>query len=301
MLDGLPNGVNELHLSGRLGLADLGGNPLPANDPSGDYVIRFTVNGPPRGIDNNPQTWSTQPSNDQAHPQAMGVLFPDELQNDLVVTRDFGAGQFSNLSPIASSADYYQFQVLQSRMYTFSLSDADLPNSISLTLITPDGQTFSPLAGTSPHVLNITLDPNVTYTLRVGEWAPGQATVTVYHLHMDLSGSAGPAPVDRRCRPGPADSPGHDHAVHLIRLVTAGDRGGAARRRQRRRDGRHPGTGQPSAQCRQYPHRRVGRLGLGAGWRCPRDRRGRPAHRLGTRVRLEPRPTAGRRRATCWS
>ena len=45
MLDGLPNGSYTLHLSGPGGLTDLGGNPLPGNDPSGDYVIPFTVAG----------------------------------------------------------------------------------------------------------------------------------------------------------------------------------------------------------------------------------------------------------------
>src|SRR5207249_3964852 len=48
MLDALPNGVNELHLSGSLGLTDIAGNPLAGSDPNhpaGDYVVSFTVNG----------------------------------------------------------------------------------------------------------------------------------------------------------------------------------------------------------------------------------------------------------------
>ena len=46
MLDGLANGSYALHLSGPGGLTDLGGNPIVGNDPSGDYVIPFQVQGP---------------------------------------------------------------------------------------------------------------------------------------------------------------------------------------------------------------------------------------------------------------
>ncbi len=52
MLSGLPNGNYQLHLSGSAGLTDLGGNQLVGNDPSGDYVVSFTVDAPrvaPRG------------------------------------------------------------------------------------------------------------------------------------------------------------------------------------------------------------------------------------------------------------
>src|SRR5205814_9612813 len=41
MVDALPRGSYELHLSGPLGLTDLAGNRLASNDPSGDQVTRF--------------------------------------------------------------------------------------------------------------------------------------------------------------------------------------------------------------------------------------------------------------------
>lgn len=48
MLDGLPPGDYELHLSGAKGLTDLAGNRLVMNDFSGDYVVHFAVAGPAR-------------------------------------------------------------------------------------------------------------------------------------------------------------------------------------------------------------------------------------------------------------
>src|SRR5262249_53961552 len=62
MLDGLANGQYELHITGQV--TDLGGNPLVGNDPSGDYVVPFTVDAPPRGNGGNPLDWSDQEPND---------------------------------------------------------------------------------------------------------------------------------------------------------------------------------------------------------------------------------------------
>src|SRR5262249_15801253 len=65
LLDRLPNGVNELHLSGALGLADLAGNALlgsDAHDATSDYVVRFTVQGPQAGSTGTPLLWLDQES-----------------------------------------------------------------------------------------------------------------------------------------------------------------------------------------------------------------------------------------------
>src|SRR5262249_49666162 len=87
MLDALPGGDYRLHLSGANGLDDLGGNPLGGNDPSGDYVVRFTVDAAPRGDGWNPLEWSDQEPNDTIdHPQDLGVLFPDELAAGVTLT-----------------------------------------------------------------------------------------------------------------------------------------------------------------------------------------------------------------------
>ena len=110
----------------------------------------------------------------------------NELQNNIVVTRDF---THDPTAAPTGSADYYQFQVLQSRFYSFSLADLPSSSPISLALITPDGTIITPFAGTASHALNITLDANVTYTLRISGWDPAQAAGTVYHLHLALNGA----------------------------------------------------------------------------------------------------------------
>src|SRR5439155_26222943 len=65
MLNGLANDSYELHMSAALGLADLADNALVGNDPSGDYVVHFTVNGPAQATGTNPLLWSdTEPNDD---------------------------------------------------------------------------------------------------------------------------------------------------------------------------------------------------------------------------------------------
>jgi len=83
MYDALPNGVNQLHLSGPRGLTDGAGNPLAGNSAGGDYVISFTVQGPARGSPGDPLTWVVQ---DQRN---LGVLFPLELQQGVTLQRRF--------------------------------------------------------------------------------------------------------------------------------------------------------------------------------------------------------------------
>ena len=91
MLDGLPNGSYALHLSGPGGLTDLGGNPIVANDPSGDYVIPFQVQGPASDISGNITDGYTIVSQaGGAVPQDLGVLFPNELQAGVTVIRGPG-------------------------------------------------------------------------------------------------------------------------------------------------------------------------------------------------------------------
>ena len=45
LLDRLPTGSYQLHLSGSQGLTDFAGNPLKGNTPGGDFVDDFTVSG----------------------------------------------------------------------------------------------------------------------------------------------------------------------------------------------------------------------------------------------------------------
>jgi hypothetical protein len=110
MLDRLPVGNYELHLSGPQGLTDFAGNPLAGNEPGGDYVVPFTVSG----------TGVPAPT-DPAGPQQLGVLFPHELQ---------GSG-----FRITGGAGSYRFEVLQALDY-FVLSNAP---GVRLTLTDDSG------------------------------------------------------------------------------------------------------------------------------------------------------------------
>ena len=119
MLDGLANGEYEFHLSGPNGLDDLGGNPLVGNDPGGDYVVHFSVDAPERGVGGNPLAWSDQePNNDTQNPQDLGVLFPRELATGVTISRTCPPDP--SQAP-QDTADVYRFQILQDKIYTFTL------------------------------------------------------------------------------------------------------------------------------------------------------------------------------------
>ncbi len=202
MLDALPNGAAELHLSGPLGLTDFAGNPLPGNDPSGDHVVRFTVNGPARGTAGNPLLWTDQePNNTLATAQLLGVLFPHELQASVRFVRDFTAAPAS--AP-ADTADYYQFEVLQERTYHFRLTGSGLPAGAAPTLMRTDGTVIPLLSQAGGAIRSATLAPGV-YVVRVGGWTVAQAANVTYQLRLALAASSenptpltvGPAPAYR--------------------------------------------------------------------------------------------------------
>ena len=137
MLDALPNGPAELHLSGAgpLGIADLAGGALvPSPGKGSDYVVAFTVNGPAQGSAGNPLLWTDkEPNNSAASAQVLGVLFPDELQQGVVLKRTAGASA-------TDTGDYYQFQVLQQRDYLMTLSGSGLPAKAPPPSPTPPGR-----------------------------------------------------------------------------------------------------------------------------------------------------------------
>jgi hypothetical protein len=195
MYDALPDGFYELHLSGRLGLADLAGNPLVGNDPSGDYVVRFAVRGPARGSNGDARVWlADKPHSDPAHPQDVGVLFPAELQIGVLLERT------SPLADPADLSDYYRFRVLQKGLYSFLLhSSTDLPG-IRLTLADVSGNPIS-LAGGPFHV-PIGLDAG-TYTVGIVSASPAWATNPLYQLSITAAGGTETAPA-LSIGPGPA-------------------------------------------------------------------------------------------------
>lgn len=190
MLDGLANGTYQLHLSGSLGLTDLAGNALVGNDPSGDYVVSFTVAGPSRGVAGDPLSRATEVGNDDSTTaQDLGILFPHELQSGVIVTRDFTG----SANGVADTADYYQIQVLQTQSYGVTLSGANLSAGAQVTVTDLSG---NPVRYFTSDGLGLQINSLAagTYRIRVDGWPADQATQVVYHLRLDLLGSSDNAP-----------------------------------------------------------------------------------------------------------
>jgi hypothetical protein len=174
MLDRLPVGSYELHLSGRLGLADLAGNQLVGNDPGGDYVVPFTVSGTGVPAQAAP-----------AGPQELGVLFPHDLQ---------GPG-----FRITGGAGGYRFEVLQALDY-FVFLDAPGGAGRRLTLTDDSGAPVVAKPQADGVSLQAFLQPGA-YVLGVSGLAAGDAA----SLRVVLGRSSenpqpltlGPAPVLR--------------------------------------------------------------------------------------------------------
>jgi hypothetical protein len=197
MLDALPNGPAEMHLSGPGGLTDLAGQPLVGSpSATGDYIVPFTVNGPARGSPGNPLLWYGGQANDTAAaPQVLGVLYPNEFQKGVVVKRTAQKGA-------TDTADYYQFQVLQGREYVMTLSGTGLPAN-ALPSLTAAGH---PITGVPQGKggIKYTLDPG-TYVVHVGGWSSAKAATVTYTLRFGLTGAPenpppltiGPAPAIR--------------------------------------------------------------------------------------------------------
>jgi methionine-rich copper-binding protein CopC len=191
MLDGLPNGSYALHLSGPRGLTDLGGNPLPGNDPSGDYVIPFAVQGPDRGIAGDMANgyWMISQAGRGA-PQDIGVLFPDELQAGVAILRY----PTSDTNPGSSSTqDEYVIQVLQHQRYSFQLIGDDLPVGTQVTLTDASGQSIPLLSSFDGGLFFGNLQAG-TYTVSVGGWASGESASISYQLLIELFGQQDNAP-----------------------------------------------------------------------------------------------------------
>jgi methionine-rich copper-binding protein CopC len=191
MLDGLANGQYTLHLSGPGGLTDFGGNPLAGNDPSGDYVIPFQVQGPDRDISGNmTDGYTVQSGAGQGVPQDLGVLFPRELQAGVTVIR----GPESGNSPAsATTADEYVIQLLQNQEYSVTLSGDDLPGGVQVTVSDASGQTV-PLLTSNDGLVNFAPLSAGTYTVGVGGWTAGSSNRISYQLTIDLLGQQDNAP-----------------------------------------------------------------------------------------------------------
>ena len=190
MLDRLAPGSYSLHLSGALGLADLGGNPLVGNTPSGDYEVQFTV----EGTDLVQGSGSSQGGQIEAQPdsdgsQNLGALFADELHAGLTLA--YAPAAAAATSPTLGTQPTYQFSLLIDQTYTIQLEGSPPPNGASLLV--------QPLTGQFNGVL-----PYSAGALWVGEFEPGSYKITVvgmpsgtpYQIRLTMDGTAGnPVPL----------------------------------------------------------------------------------------------------------
>jgi methionine-rich copper-binding protein CopC len=191
MLDGLGNGSYTLHLSGPGGLADLGGNPLVGDDPSGDDVIPFVVQGPGRTISGKMTVGYTIASQGgQADAQPIGVLFPDELQAGVTIAR---APESATSPDPDSMQDEYAIQFLQNQIYAFKLSGNDLPPGIQVSVESASGQVIdlSPSFNQLIFFAPLAAGP---YTIIVSGWFPTQSESLSYQLVISFFGEQDHAP-----------------------------------------------------------------------------------------------------------
>jgi hypothetical protein len=190
MLDRLPSGVNELHLSGSTGLAGLGGNPLRGSDPddpAGDYVVSFTVAGDP-SAGTDPLVRTEQAPNDSAdEAQDLGVLFPRELHDGVTVE--------GSLSQDRPDVDVFTIEVLQDQEYHFTLrgKSADSPDptvapaGIALTITTASGTVVEPLPQDDPNAIFAQLTPG-KYLIYIGSADPSNPASGEYQIRITLAG-----------------------------------------------------------------------------------------------------------------
>ena len=192
MLNGLANGDYTLHVSGPAGLTDLAGDALVGNDPSGDEVIPFQVNGPDHGITGSVNSgYTVQSLGGQVASQDLGVLFPLELQAGVTVVRNPLTNSTAPTSDL--SADVYNFQLMQSQEYAFVLSGVSLPSGVELILTDSSGNVISLLA-TDDGLVNFgPLNPG-SYTLTVAGWTAAQSSSISYLLTIDIVGQQDNAP-----------------------------------------------------------------------------------------------------------
>jgi hypothetical protein len=191
LLDALPSGAYELHLSGPLGLSDFGGNPLIGNNPNGDYEVRFLVQGPPRGTGSNPLLYTYQDAQTgNSHEQDLGVLFPMELQAGVTVVRTPASPQ----APARrETTDSYHFQVLQDQDYLFLLSGSDLTSDVQVVLLDAAGNVVPTSLQADGVSLLATLHAG-SYVLSLVGLPPDPNATLEYQLSIALAGAADQAP-----------------------------------------------------------------------------------------------------------
>ena len=194
LLDGLPNGAHELHLPAGAALTDLAGNGISANDESGDYVIRFSVDALERGIDGNANVRDLVAGHQTAvDAQDLGTMFPRELESVVIANRS------TETAATAEDTDHYiRFEVLQTQFYFIALrSDGEVaPSAFELFVVSYSNgaepvEFVTPGTQAGQGVLRAG-----QYLLHVGGWTTEQAAAVTYHLEFALAGnSENPTPL----------------------------------------------------------------------------------------------------------
>ncbi len=183
LLDALPDGNYQLHLSGAAGLTDLGGNPLVGNDPSGDYVVPFTVDAPRAATGGTRWSGATRsPMTTSAIPR---ISASSSRTSSRPASRSRAIPARTRQAP-QDTADVYQFQVLLDRVYAVTLVGEQVPPGVtlSLTVTTPSGQIVLNSWPGSP-TLDGELVPG-TYLLVVNGWDSSQAADVSYQVSLTM-------------------------------------------------------------------------------------------------------------------
>src|SRR5262249_28134835 len=150
-----------------------------------DDVIPFQVQGPDRGVSGNMTDGYTLAARlGTASRQDLGVLFPDELQAGLTISRgpESGAGAASYFRE-----DDYGIPLFQNQYYSFVLSGDALPDGTRVTLTDAQGQAVPLLSSPDGRDYFAPLKAG-TYTVAVGGWTAGQSAGVAYKLTINLTG-----------------------------------------------------------------------------------------------------------------
>jgi hypothetical protein len=172
LLSPTPAGEYSLQLSGDgpEAITSATGTPLAGNVTlTGEHRFETTFQ-----VSGAPPRWaaSFQPgSHDPQHPQNVGVLFPVRLSRKVTFSRPA-------TSRSSDTEDDYSFTVLQSRLYTMTISGSALPAQFTVTFLDPMGQVIDSYTYDRRHPPLPFQMAAGTYTLRIS-WsgAPGPYTV----------------------------------------------------------------------------------------------------------------------------
>ena len=206
MLDGLPNGDFELHVSGALGLTDLAGNPL------GEYTRQFTVADASRA--EVPTLRLNTSGNDSfATAQDLGVVFPHDLQTGIKLVRNSA----TNAAQPADSADDFRFELLQSKSYFLTLSNFGDGTPPVIEILNADGRVM-PLASLPGGQGLLGFLPAGQYVLHLGAWDSASAADVTYQVELEIGSAAeNPTPLTSGAAPAVGIRlAGHDPATFNV-------------------------------------------------------------------------------------